>query len=149
MFIGLFFFLSSRRRHTRCALVTGVQTCALPIFLADTRLELLPLWISALAIMERLRALGIRVEVVRAPLDKRFLVYILGRGIPPPNNNTFRWCTRQIKVDPMIADLEAQIAELDGDALMITGVRKGAPAVRRSEETTSEIQSLLRNSYAV
>src|SRR3546814_19465125 len=28
---GLRFFLSSRRRHTRCALVTGVQTCALPI----------------------------------------------------------------------------------------------------------------------
>src|SRR3546814_9077403 len=25
-------FLSSRRRHTRCGLVTGVQTCALPIF---------------------------------------------------------------------------------------------------------------------
>src|SRR3546814_4536660 len=29
----VFFFFSSRRRHTRCALVTGVQTCALPIFL--------------------------------------------------------------------------------------------------------------------
>src|SRR3546814_9985576 len=33
------FFFSSRRRHTRCALVTGVQTCALPIsfvfFLGD------------------------------------------------------------------------------------------------------------------
>src|SRR3546814_4892876 len=28
--VGCFFF-SSRRRHTRCALVTGVQTCALPI----------------------------------------------------------------------------------------------------------------------
>src|SRR3546814_6550612 len=27
----LWFFFSSRRRHTRCALVTGVQTCALPI----------------------------------------------------------------------------------------------------------------------
>src|SRR3546814_18198432 len=27
------FFFSSRRRHTRCALVTGVQTCALPIFM--------------------------------------------------------------------------------------------------------------------
>src|SRR3546814_7061651 len=26
------FFFSSRRRHTRCALVTGVQTCALPIY---------------------------------------------------------------------------------------------------------------------
>src|SRR3546814_17303187 len=30
MYVRLFFF-SSRRRHTRCALVTGVQTCALPI----------------------------------------------------------------------------------------------------------------------
>src|SRR3546814_5017399 len=29
----VWFFFSSRRRHTRCALVTGVQTCALPIFL--------------------------------------------------------------------------------------------------------------------
>src|SRR3546814_13404159 len=28
----LLFFFSSRRRHTRCALVTGVQTCALPIY---------------------------------------------------------------------------------------------------------------------
>src|SRR3546814_4316078 len=26
------FFFSSRRRHTSCALVTGVQTCALPIY---------------------------------------------------------------------------------------------------------------------
>src|SRR3546814_2823290 len=30
--LSIFFFFSSRRRHTRCALVTGVQTCALPIF---------------------------------------------------------------------------------------------------------------------
>src|SRR3546814_1425824 len=29
------FFFSSRRRHTRCALVTGVQTCALPIYRLD------------------------------------------------------------------------------------------------------------------
>ena len=28
---GVGFFFSSRRRHTRCADVTGVQTCALPI----------------------------------------------------------------------------------------------------------------------
>src|SRR3546814_18353736 len=28
----LYFFFSSRSRHTRCALVTGVQTCALPIY---------------------------------------------------------------------------------------------------------------------
>src|SRR3546814_9560902 len=32
-----FFFFSSRRRHTRCALVTGVQTCALPISTAALR----------------------------------------------------------------------------------------------------------------
>src|SRR3546814_4431733 len=32
------FFFSSRRRHTRCALVTGVQTCALPILLPTMRL---------------------------------------------------------------------------------------------------------------
>src|SRR3546814_3945391 len=31
----VFFFFSSRRRHTRCALVTGVQTCALPIYQAS------------------------------------------------------------------------------------------------------------------
>src|SRR3546814_10761359 len=30
-FLSIFFF-SSRRRHTRCALVTGVQTCALPCY---------------------------------------------------------------------------------------------------------------------
>src|SRR3546814_11415944 len=33
--IFFIFFFSSRRRHTRCALVTGVQTCALPICLVD------------------------------------------------------------------------------------------------------------------
>src|SRR3546814_5201775 len=34
MYVYCFFF-SSRRRHTRCALVTGVQTCALPIWPVD------------------------------------------------------------------------------------------------------------------
>src|SRR3546814_10262197 len=33
----LLFFFSSRRRHTRCALVTGVQTCALPILAAQAQ----------------------------------------------------------------------------------------------------------------
>src|SRR3546814_1494630 len=32
VYVLLICFFSSRRRHTRCALVTGVQTCALPIF---------------------------------------------------------------------------------------------------------------------
>src|SRR3546814_2014229 len=33
------FFFSSRRRHTRCALVTGVQTCALPIWYIDVDID--------------------------------------------------------------------------------------------------------------
>lgn len=103
---------------------------SLTVFYADTRLELLPLAFAAAKIMDQLRALGIRVEVVRAPLDKRFMVYILGRGVPPPNNNTLRWCTRQIKVDPMTDALATRIGELDGNILMITGVRQGESAIR-------------------
>src|SRR3546814_1223535 len=34
------FFFSSRRRHTRCALVTGVQTCALPIWVLGSDVEI-------------------------------------------------------------------------------------------------------------
>src|SRR3546814_3953467 len=36
------FFFSSRRRHTRCALVTGVQTCALPIFAVSKKYTITP-----------------------------------------------------------------------------------------------------------
>jgi DNA sulfur modification protein DndC len=76
------------------------------VFYADTRQELPPLQAAADAIVAKLRERAwIEVIVVCAPLDKRFMVYILGRGVPPPNNNTLRWCTRQIKVDPMSAAL--------------------------------------------
>lgn len=104
----------------------------LSVYYADTRQELPPLAIAAARIMEQMADRGIRCEVVRAPLDKRFLVYILGRGVPPPNNNTLRWCTRQIKVDPMTEAIAARISELDGDILMITGVRQGESAIRDS-----------------
>src|SRR3546814_9911980 len=46
----LLFFFSSRRRHTRCALVTGVQTCALPICMSgaqdmpQTKLKVVGSW---------------------------------------------------------------------------------------------------------
>lgn len=103
---------------------------SLSVFYADTRQELPPLAIAADRVMQQLRDRGIHVEVVRAPLDKRFMVYILGRGVPPPNNNTLRWCTRQIKVDPMTEALAARIDELDGNVLMITGVRQGESAIR-------------------
>ncbi|MRW82918.1 phosphoadenosine phosphosulfate reductase family protein [Pseudoduganella sp. FT26W] len=102
----------------------------LTVFYADTRQELLPLAHAAQQIIDELRERGIQVEVVTAPLDKRFMVYILGRGVPPPNNNTLRWCTRQIKIDPMQHALEQRISELDGQVLMITGVRQGESAIR-------------------
>ncbi|MDB5358875.1 MAG: phosphoadenosine phosphosulfate reductase [Rhodospirillales bacterium] len=102
----------------------------LSVFYADTRMELLPLAIAADLILAKLRTMGIAVHVVRAPMDKRFLVYILGRGVPPPNNNTLRWCTRQIKIDPMQAALEHELDGIDGQILMITGVRQGESAVR-------------------
>lgn len=103
---------------------------SLSVFYADTRQELPPLAIAAERIMLQMAERGIRCDVVRAPLDKRFLVYILGRGVPPPNNNTLRWCTRQIKIDPMTEALERRINEIDGNILMITGVRQGESAIR-------------------
>ncbi|QXZ79644.1 phosphoadenosine phosphosulfate reductase family protein [Rhizobium sp. L51/94] len=103
---------------------------SLTVFYADTRLELPPLAISAERLIGQMRARGVRCEVVTAPLDKRFMVYILGRGVPPPNNNTLRWCTRQIKVDPMTEAIGRRLDELDGTVLMITGVRQGESAIR-------------------
>ncbi|WP_241216807.1 phosphoadenosine phosphosulfate reductase family protein [Sphingomonas koreensis] len=107
------------------------QPECLYVFYADTRQELPPIQAAAELIMAKLRERNwIRVIVVHAPLDKRFMVYMLGRGVPPPNNNTLRWCTRQIKVEPMAAALGAAIAALPGTALMITGVREGESAQR-------------------
>lgn len=101
------------------------------VFYADTRQELPPIQLAAEQIMAKLRTRNwIRVVTVRAPLDKRFMVYILGRGVPPPNNNTLRWCTRQIKVEPMAAALEQALLDVPGKALMLTGVRQGESAIR-------------------
>src|SRR3546814_1389046 len=93
------FVFSSRRRHTRCALVTGVQTCALPI--------------SA-----RRRA--------RRQLDRR------GMGQNRKRQRRCRWH------DQCFGQSHSR--------------RDGPPphsATRRSEEHTSELQSLMRISYAV
>lgn len=98
------------------------------VLYADTRQELPPLAIAAHQIMDELAERGIKCRTVRAALDKRFMVYILGRGVPPPNNNTLRWCTRQIKVDPMTAAIDETLGE--GTALVITGVRQGESAIR-------------------
>jgi DNA sulfur modification protein DndC len=110
------------------------------VLYADTRMELPPLAIAAAhvrteleGIAEELRDLGcaLTVEVVLPPLDDRFFVYILGRGVPPPSN-TMRWCTERIKVKPMASALE-RIAQADGrrdKILMLTGLRVGESAAR-------------------
>src|SRR3546814_5494646 len=92
------FFFSSRRRHTRCALVTGVQTCALPISTAfgDHPIDVL----------------GGILDVARLAMDA-----VLG------------------------VDDELRVAFFLADDLV--------NARRRSEEHTSELQSLMRISYAV
>lgn len=102
---------------------------SLTILYADTRLELPPLYQTAMRLLDALRADGFDTRVVTAPIDDRFLVYMLGYGVPPPSN-TFRWCTPQIKVEPM----QRALADLRDDRgtkfLMLTGVRLGESAAR-------------------
>src|SRR3546814_3713993 len=62
------FFFSSRRRHTRCALVTGVQTCALPICRAALRRQ---------APLEMKAAYEMRIE---APHDEVVLAACFAAG---------------------------------------------------------------------
>src|SRR3546814_3999242 len=66
MYKRVFFLFSSRRRHTRCALVTGVQTCALPICGDTIRVSLSAEPEEEVRVgFEILKALGIRNRGVR------------------------------------------------------------------------------------
>lgn len=111
----------------------------LTVIYADTRLELPPLHESAMAILADVRRRGFNTIVAMAPIEKRMLTYILGRGVPPPNNNTLRYCTQQIKINPMNAALDQVRESLpDGERLlMLTGVRIGESAVRDRRIQTS------------
>lgn len=102
---------------------------SLTVCYADTRMELIPLAHAAQQIMEQLAARGVDVRIAVAPMDLRMMVYMLGRGVPPPSNS-FRWCTRQIKVEPMQVVLADLLANVPGTILMLTGVRVGESAAR-------------------
>src|SRR3546814_3222089 len=104
----MYFFFSSRRRHTRCALVTGVQTCALPISHRQ----------AGQCILERL-------------LERQEFQHAFGDA--------------RVKADAALIGADGVVvlhppAALDADI---------ARVVLRSEEHTSELQSLMRISYAV
>lgn len=103
---------------------------SLTVLYADTRMELTPLQFSADSLIEQMKLRGIECRKVMAEMDKRFLVYILGRGVPPPNNNTLRWCTRQIKLEPMQKAIDEIYQEIGEKLLVLTGVRQGESAVR-------------------
>lgn len=96
---------------------------------ADTRMELMPLWHSAISILKVMKKRGYQTQVVLPALDDRFFVYMFGRGVPPPSN-TFRWCTPQLKIEPMLKAL-ANLRDMAGEKfLMLTGVRIGESAAR-------------------
>jgi len=104
---------------------------SLTVLMSDTRMELPPLFTTAMKIMSELRARGITTQVVMPKMEDRFFVYMLGRGVPPPSN-TFRWCTGQLKIEPMVAALAALRDQYGKKFLMLTGVRVGESAARDS-----------------
>lgn len=101
----------------------------LTVIYADTRMELPPLQAAAMVMLGELKRRGFNTRVVLPPMEDRFMVYMLGRGVPPPSN-TFRWCTPQLKVDPMVDALRSLREESGEKVLMLTGVRVGESAAR-------------------
>ncbi|WP_419033244.1 phosphoadenosine phosphosulfate reductase family protein [Dysgonomonas gadei] len=116
------------------------QPESLTIMYADTRLELPPLAISAYNMLEQIKAMNLpwlKTKIVMSDIDHRFMVYMLGRGVPPPNNQTLRWCTSQIKVVPMQEAIAAEFETKNEKVLTITGVRMGESAIRDGRLTMS------------
>lgn len=102
---------------------------SLTVLYADTRMELPPLQQTAMHLLGVLAADGFDTRVVLPKMDDRFFVYMFGRGVPP-SSNRFRWCTPQLKIEPMYADL-ADLRDVAGEKLlMLTGVRQGESAAR-------------------
>src|SRR3546814_10797973 len=115
-------FFSSRRRHTRCALVTGVQTCALPIY---------PL----LEIEHHLR-----VRVVVEQRDQE--IAAKGKRARLRIGDEAQRLDRLLHRQPGLFGDEFGSVDDAADRLFRN------PG-ERSEEHTSELQSLMRISYAV
>src|SRR3546814_1864139 len=131
-----FFFCSSRRRHTRCALVTGVQTCALPI-------------LQALAQERRLQA-----PRARGAATGRGSVQQPAGSLGVALQQLAR--CQQVECDRVrtLGPTRRRRIRVEQRALAVgRRARKKRHAcrlrIRRSEEHTSELQSLMRISYAV
>src|SRR3546814_5601581 len=116
------FVCSRRRRQTRCALGTGVQTCALPIG-STAR------WKPGRG-SNRLKRAGRRRRNAKTDREQVMKITVIGgTGL----------VGRQL-----VERLRKQ------DHEVIAAARStGVDIVTRSEEHTSDLQSLMRNSYAV
>src|SRR3546814_9737332 len=126
------FFFSSRRRHTRCALVTGVQTCALPIYLKIGTITDL--------IQYRRRTERSVERVIEVPFESE--------------GYSFRMVIYRNLIDGAehVALVKGQLATSSPALVRVHSVDLATDLFRhsgRSEEHTSELQSLMRLSYAV
>src|SRR3546814_1881814 len=133
------FFFSSRSRHTRCALVTGVQTCALPISFPE------------LIVLVALRAFGAGVITVapNALLGDVVDYELMKRKVNRAANfhalvSLATKCTATIGGG--VGLILVGLAGFDAKTPVTEDV---AQTFQRSEEHTSELQSLMRISYAV
>src|SRR3546814_7211414 len=125
------FFVSSRRRHTRCALVTGVQTCALPIC---RRRVLHSRWISrrkwqAIVHYGAVRIGKSDVEVEATQLRPGELEDVIDAGTA--------------------LGAIGRVREVFFELHFVIFGGCIPPQAYRSEEHTSELQSIMRISYAV
>src|SRR3546814_4684628 len=132
------FFFSSRRRHTRCALVTGVQTCALPILCADlTGME-----IANASLLDEATAAAEAMTLAKRSCKSRSNVFFVSSGVHPQTLEVVRTRAEPLGIELVVgADSDAAGTEAFGVLLQYPDTR--------SEEHTSELQSLMRISYAV
>jgi DNA sulfur modification protein DndC len=68
-------------------------------------------------------------------LEDTFWVNLIGKGYAAPNN-TFRWCTTRLKIDPTTEFIKSRISEV-GEAIILLGTR--------IEESSSRAKSMYRN----
>lgn len=66
------------------------------------------------------RGLPFQTRVLKAPIQDRFFVRIIGRGYPPPTNN-FRWCTTGLRIKPVADFIERQDPN---NTVVVLGLRK-------------------------
>src|SRR3546814_1698017 len=122
------YFFSSRRRHTRCALVTGVQTCALPIWLK-----------VASPGSDGAREYVLAIDDVGAGVrDKRYRVRIEGRRIVP------YWSRQQIERRAIVATVLAWVE--DAGALYSMQVQ-GSGKIRLREGGLVRLAYAQQNGY--